>query len=325
LVEPATGEIQSCEQSKLIEVKNLTKYYGQRLALDNISFSVGKGEIVGFLGPNGAGKTTTMRVMTGFLAPTSGEVKIAGQDVLLNSLEARRLIGYLPEAVPLYADMTVRGYLDYMSRLRGMAKSRIKSRIEVVIALCHLEEYADVFISKLSKGYRQRVGIAQAIIHEPEVLILDEPTIGIDPIQISATRQLIRDLGKEHTVILSTHILPEVSMTCQRVIIINKGKILAEERIENLSSLAGRSNRVRLEVAGPQEKIIERLQDIKGVSSVRFQESHFFVEYPAGQDLRSKITEAVVQSGFTLLSFESAAMSLEDIFLKLTSQEETTH
>jgi ABC-2 type transport system ATP-binding protein len=307
----------------MIEVKNLTKYYGKRLAVDDISFNVGKGEIVGFLGPNAAGKTTTMRILTGFLAPTRGDVKVAGYDVLTHSLEARRHIGYLPEAVPLYTDMTIRGYLDFLARLRGLPGERVKSRVNEVVELCHLEEYFDVLIGKLSKGFRQRVGVAQAIVHEPDVLILDEPTIGIDPIQIASTRQLIRELGKEHTVLISTHILPEVSMVCERVIIINEGKIIAEDRIENLSSLVSGYRRVRLEVQGPTKKIAERLHQIKGVTRVSYQDSNFTVEYPVGLDLRSKITEAIVQSGFTLLSLESVEMSLEDIFLKLTTEEET--
>jgi ABC-2 type transport system ATP-binding protein len=307
----------------MIQVTNLTKYYGKRLAVDDISFNVGRGEIVGFLGPNAAGKTTTMRILTGFLAPTRGDVKVAGYDVLTHSLDARRHIGYLPEAIPLYTDMTIRGYLEFLARLRGLSADRVKSRVDDVVELCHLEEYFDVLISKLSKGFRQRVGVAQAIIHEPDVLILDEPTIGIDPIQIASTRQLIRELGKEHTVLISTHILPEVSMVCERVIIINEGKIIAEDRIENLSSLVSGYRRVRLEVQGPTKKIAERLRQIKGVTRVSYQDSNFIVEYPAGLDLRSKITEAVVQSGFTLLSLESVEMSLEDIFLKLTTEEET--
>jgi len=204
-----------------------------------------------------------------------------------------------------------------------MEGDRVKSRIEEVVELCHLEEYVDVISSKLSKGFRQRVGIAQTIIHEPEVLILDEPTVGIDPIQVSMTRRLIKELGEEHTVLLSTHILPEVSMTCDRVITINEGKIVAEDSIKNLSSMISGSKRVRLEIEGPTDKIIERLRKIKGIVQVTYQDSCYIVECPPGQDLRTKITQAVVQGGWTLLSLESIEMSLEDIFLKLTTVEET--
>jgi ABC-2 type transport system ATP-binding protein len=306
----------------MIEVKNLTKYYGKRLAVDNITFSVGKGEILGFLGPNAAGKTTTMRIITGYLSPTRGNVSVAGYDILSHSLEARRHIGYLPESVPLYTDMAVRSYLEFVARLRGVTPGKMRARLDNVIEQCHLEEYADVYISRLSKGFRQRVGLAQAIVHEPDVLILDEPTIGIDPIQIAATRQLIRELGKEHTVILSTHILPEVSMTCQRAVIIDRGKIVAEDRIENLSAMVTGSRRVRLEIEGDSRKIVAAIRQIKGVSRVSYQDSRFIVEYPSNLDLRSKITQTVVQGGFTLLSSETVEMSLEDVFLKLTTSEE---
>jgi ABC-2 type transport system ATP-binding protein len=307
----------------VIRVKNLTKYYGKRLAVDNISFSVEKGEIVGFLGPNAAGKTTTMRILTGFLAPTRGEAWVAGYNIMSNSLEARQRIGYFAESVPLYTDMTVRSYLEFLASLRGLDKNRIKTRIEDVVEICHLQEYIDVIIGKLSKGFRQRVGVAQTIIHEPEVLIMDEPTVGIDPIQVAATRKLIKELSKECTILLSTHILPEVSMTCERVIIIHQGKIVAEDRIENLSSIVAGSKRIQLEVEGSSQKVTERLRQIKGVVRVRYDGSHYIVEYPAGQDLRSKITQAIVQGGWTLLSLESIEMSLEDIFLKLTTEEET--
>jgi ABC-2 type transport system ATP-binding protein len=308
----------------MIRVENLTKYYGKRLAVDNISFNVEKGEIVGFLGPNAAGKTTTMRILTGFLAPTSGDAWVAGYNVLSHSLEARQHIGYFPEAVPLYTDMTVRLYLDFLARLRGLDKNRTRTRIEEVVEICHLEEYIDVLIGKLSKGFRQRVGVAQAIIHEPEVLILDEPTIGIDPIQVAMTRQLIKELGKERTILLSTHILPEVSMTCERVIIINEGKIVAEDSIKNLSSMIGGAKRIRLEVSGPSKQVTQRLRQIGGVLQVRYDGSHYIVECSAGQDPRGKIMEAIVQSGWTLLSMESVEMSLEEIFLKLTTKEETS-
>ena len=308
----------------MIRVENLTKYYGKRLAVDNISFNVGKGEIVGFLGPNGAGKTTTMRILTGFLAPTRGNVWVADYDMSQHSLEARQHIGYFPEAMPLYSDMTVRSYLDFSSRLRGLDKNRVKTRVEEVVDICHLEEYIDVLIGKLSKGFRQRVGVAQAIIHEPGVLILDEPTIGIDPIQVAMTRQLIKKLGEERTILLSTHILSEVSVTCDRVIIINEGRIIAEDRIENLSSLVSGSKRIRLEVEGPAEKVAEHLRRIEGVLQVSYEDSHYIVECSAGQDPRGKIMETIVQGGWTLLSLESIGMSLEDIFLKLTTEEKTS-
>jgi ABC-2 type transport system ATP-binding protein len=306
----------------MIKVENLTKYYGERLAVDNISFSVDKGEIVGFLGPNAAGKTTTMRILTGFLAPTRGEAWISGYSILSNSLEARQHTGYFAESVPLYSDMTVRNYLDFLGKLRGLDKKKLKTRIDAVVELCHLQEYIDVIIGKMSKGYRQRVGIAQAIIHEPDVLIMDEPTVGIDPLQVAGTRQIIKDLGKEHTVLLSTHILPEVSMTCQRVIIINDGKIVAEDRIENLSSVVSGVRRFRLEVTGPSKQIMERLRRVPGILKLSFDGSKYLLECSAGQDPRSKITEAIVQGGWTLLSLETVEMSLEDVFLKLTAEKE---
>ena len=306
----------------MIRVQNLTKYYGERLAVDNISFNVEKGEIVGLLGPNAAGKTTTMRILTGFLMPTRGDAWIADCNMITNSLEGRKHIGYLPEAIPLYTDMTTRAYLEFSARLRGLDKNRIKTRIEDVVEICHLEEYIDVIMGKLSRGFRQRVGVAQSIIHEPEVLILDEPTIGIDPIQVAQTRQLIRELGKEHTVLLSSHILPEVSMTCDRVVIIHEGKIVAEDRIENLSSILKGGKRIRLEIKGPAEKVAKRLQQIEGIRQVSFEEPYHIVECPPEEDPRPKIMEAVVQSGWILLTMEPIEMSLEDIFLELTTEEE---
>ena len=307
----------------MIKVENLTKYYGERLAVDNISFSIETGEIVGFLGPNAAGKTTTMRILTGYLAPTRGDAWVAGYNILTNSLEARQRTGYFAESVPLYTDMTVRGYLGFLAKIRGLDNNRIKTRINDVVQTCHLEEYIDVIIGKLSRGFRQRVGIAQAIIHEPEVLIMDEPTVGIDPIQVSMTRQLIKELGKQRTVLLSTHILPEVSMICERVIIINEGKIAADHSIEELSSSVSGVKRFRLEVDGPSKQIIERLRRVPGISKVSFDSLHYAVESAAGQDPRSKISEAIIQSGWTLLALEAVEMSLEDIFLKLTRDEKT--
>jgi ABC-2 type transport system ATP-binding protein len=306
----------------VIKVQNLTKYYGERLAVDNISFNVAKGEIVGLLGPNGAGKTTTMRILTGFLIPTSGDTWIADCNMVTNSLEGRQHIGYLPEAIPLYTDVTVRSYLEFAGRLRGVGKYEIKDRIDDVVELCHLENYIDVLIGKLSRGFRQRVGVAQAIIHEPEVMILDEPTIGIDPIQVAQTRQLIKDLGEEHTILISSHILPEVSMICDRVVIIHEGKIVAEDRIENLSAILRNSKNVRLEVQGPYDAVTTKLQQVAGVRRVQYQEPYHIVECPADQDLRSSLMTAIVQGGWIILSMTTVDMSLEDIFLELTSEEE---
>jgi len=306
----------------MIRVENLVKYYGKHLAVDGISFNVGKGEIVGFLGPNAAGKTTTMRILTGFLMPTSGAVWVAGYDMMKRSLEARHHIGYLPEAIPLYSDMTVRSYLDFFARLRGLDRNRIKTRIEEVVDICHLEEYVDVLIGRLSRGFRQRVGVAQAIMHKPEVLVLDEPTAGIDPIQVAATRQLIKELGRECTVIISSHILPEVSMTCERVIIIDEGRIVAEDRIESLSAMVRGSKRFRLEVEGSSEEVAERLRQTDGVDQVRWEDPYYIIECSAEQDPRGKIMKTLVQGGWTLLSMEPVELSLEDIFLRLTTAEE---
>jgi len=306
----------------VIRVENLTKYYGERLAVDDISFHVEKGEIVGFLGPNAAGKTTTMRIITGFLMPTRGDIWVADHNMSTHSLDGRRHIGYLPEAIPLYTDMTTRAYLEFVAKLRGLDKDRIRTRIDEVVEMCRLEEYIDVIIGKLSRGFRQRVGVAQSIIHEPDVLILDEPTIAIDPIQVAQTRQLIKELGKEHTILLSTHILPEVSMICERVIIIHEGKIVAEDRIENLSSIIRGGKRIRVEVQGPADQVAKRLQQIKGVRQVIFEKPYHIVECPPEQDPRPKIMEAVVKGGWVLLSMESVEMSLEDIFLELTTEEE---
>jgi len=311
----------------MIEVENLTKYYGEFPAISNVSFTVFKGEIVGFLGPNGAGKTTTMRILTSFMPPTSGTARIAGYDVVSESLQARQRIGYLPETVPLYTDMTVRGYLSFMGTIRGMDNKKIKSRIEDVIQVCHLEDYYNSLISKLSKGFRQRVGIAQAILHEPDVLVLDEPTIGIDPIQIVETRQLIKDLGQEHTLILSTHILPEVSMICQRVVIIHEGEIVAEDTPENLATRLEGTERLHMEVRGPVKAVTKALRDVQGVQDVTYTEGDdgavgYTIIVKRGDEMRTDLAKAVIERGWGLLSLEALTMSLEDIFLRLTTVEQ---
>ena len=305
----------------MLEIRDLTKTYGKRVAVNNISFSVAKGEIVGFLGPNGAGKTTTMRVITGYLMPTSGEVSVAGFNMRTRSREGRKRIGYMPEIVPLYTDMTTRAYLTYVGRLRGLDRKRCMTQIDRLVELCGLEEYIDTIVGKLSKGFRQRVGLAQAIIHEPDVLILDEPTVGIDPIQVAQTRELIKELGREHTILLSTHILPEVSMICERVIIIHQGRIVARDSIEDISAALKGGNRLQLTVEGPPEEVADELKRIGTVRDVTYESPFHLVLYDSEQNPQSAITELMVRNGWTLLAMQKTDMSLEDIFLDLTTVE----
>ncbi|MBF8266852.1 MAG: transporter [Dehalococcoidia bacterium] len=309
----------------MIEVRDLTKYYGDFPAIEGISFTVNKGEVLGFLGPNAAGKTTTMRILTGFMPPTSGSASIAGYDVVDDSLDARRHIGYLPETVPLYTEMTVEDYLDFMGAIRGMSRRQRRLRVSEVIGICHLEEYQSSLIGKLSKGFRQRVGIAQAILHEPDVLILDEPTIGIDPIQVVETRNLIKSFGGEHTVILSTHILPEVSMVCERVIIIHEGRVVAIDRPGNLSERLRGTERIEMDIRGPVAQVMTALRNIRGVREVTRTGSGDVVSYNVesvhGADLREQIATLVAQKGWGLLRLQPVYMSLEDIFLRLTAKE----
>ena len=306
----------------MIEVENLTKYYGDFPAVEDISFTVNKGEVLGFLGPNAAGKTTTMRVLTGFMPPTSGSARIAGFDVVDQSLEARRHIGYLPETVPLYTEMSVVDYLDFMGKIRGMDKQWRRRRIGEVIDICRLGDYRSSLIGKLSKGFRQRVGIAQAVLHEPEVLILDEPTSGIDPIQVVETRKLIKGFGGDHTVILSTHILPEVSMVCQRVIIIHEGQVVAIDRPENLSERLRGTERLEVDIRGPSAQVMSALRNIPGVQDVaridRDGVGIYNIETTSGADLREEISNLVLQQGWGLLRLQPIQMSLEEIFLRLT-------
>ena len=312
----------------MIEVSDITKNFGDFPAVSSLTFSVEQGEILGFLGPNGAGKSTTMKIITGFMPPTSGTVEVAGFDIVEHSLDARKHIGYLPETVPLYTDMTVSDYLSFMGTIRGMSSTEIKSRRSEVIDLCRLEEYQTTIIGKLSKGYRQRVGIAQAILHEPDVLILDEPTIGIDPIQVVETRQLIKDLGKDHTLILSSHILPEVSMICDRVIIIHEGQIVAIDDPVNLGTNLSGIERVELEVKGPNSEIINVLESVPGVEDIeRIRVSggayhRYHITVSLGQDIRTDLASKVIENGWGLLKLQSLGMSLEEIFLRLTIEEE---
>ncbi len=312
----------------VIEAENLTKYYGTFLAIEDVSFKVDRGEIVGFLGPNGAGKTTAMRILTGFMPASSGTARVAGYDIQTQSLDVRRRIGYLPETVPLYKEMTVRAFLRFSATIRGMTGRRRETRIKDVIATCRIEDYARTPIAKLSKGYRQLVGVAQAILHEPEVLILDEPTIGIDPRQVVHIRQLIKELGREHTVILSTHILPEVSMICERIIVMDRGRIVAVDLPENLSTRLEGGRRYEVEAAGPAEDVAAKLREVRGVVKVTVEGSGetrlYRVESQPGRDIRDELSSAVVGGGFRLLGLKSHEMSLEDIFLRLTTKEKET-
>ena len=310
----------------MIQAEGLTHYYGPYPAIQDVNFGVRRGEILGFLGPNGAGKTTTMRIITGFMPPTRGTVTLDGYDVVEQSLEARRRVGYLPETVPLYTDMSVNGYLKYMGTLRGMPPKSIKARLDDVIGVCRLGDYRKTQIGKLSKGFRQRVGIAQAILHEPQVLVLDEPTIGIDPIQGVETRRLIKDLGKDQTVVLSSHILPEVSMLCDRALIINEGRIVAEDTPTHLAEGRQGVDRFEVEVGGPAAEVLPILKAIRGVNDVSRLNNNgrhtYTIQAQAGQDLRDAISQAVISNGWSLRGLQMVGMSLEEIFLRLTTHEE---
>lgn len=316
------GDSKPTEGDYAIQVTNLNKYYGTRHALRDVSFNVNRGEILGFLGPNGAGKTTTMRILTGYMPPTSGSAKVAGYDVYTQSLNVRARIGYLPENVPLYLDMTVEDYLDFCARLHHVRK--VDAAVDRAMELVNLTDRADSQIGKLSKGYRQRVGIAQAIVHEPDVLVLDEPTIGLDPRQIIEVRDLIRSLGKEHTIILSTHILPEVSQTCTRVLIIRSGQIVAEDTPQRLGSRMSDSEHIHLQVAKVAPEISQELEKIQGVLAVRPAQSDdsFEIETTLNNDRRADIAAMAVQRGWGVLELRPVRMSLEDVFLQLTMQED---
>ncbi|HLI27952.1 MAG TPA: ABC transporter ATP-binding protein [Chloroflexota bacterium] len=311
----------------MIQAEHLTKYYGPRAAVRDVTFEVAKGEILGFLGPNGAGKSTTMRMLTGYLPPTSGTAKIAGYDILTHSLEARRHIGYLPENVPLYPEMAVADYLHFMAEIRGLTNSRQRrQRVDAVMEQTNLTHMRDRLIAKLSKGYRQRVGLAQALVADPEVLILDEPTIGLDPKQIIETRNLIKSLAGEHTVILSTHILPEVSATCQRVIIINDGEIAAVDTPENLTRRLRGAETLQLEVRGPREAVAQLLRAQPQVLDVVAEPAPdgrtlFTVSCALGSDLREQLAAAVVGAGYGLAELRSVRLSLEEIFLRIITEE----
>ncbi len=311
----------------MIEVEHLSKVYGTRKAVDDISFKVEKGEILGFLGPNGAGKTTTMRILTCFMPATDGTARVAGYDVFEESLEVRRRIGYLPENPPLYPEMTVQSYLNFVAKIKGTPAGKRKAQVDDVVEKCSVGDVRNRVIGKLSKGYKQRVGLAQALLNSPEVLILDEPTIGLDPKQISEVRSLIKSLSGEHTVILSTHILPEVSMTCDRVVIIHKGKVLAMDTVEGLTHQFAGAERIALIVDGPKDDVRDKLQSVDGVIDVKVDggsnghPSSFTVECKLNSDLRRVLASAVVSQGWGLLELRGVSMSLEDVFINLVTQE----
>jgi ABC-2 type transport system ATP-binding protein len=310
----------------VIEVQHLTKRYGPVTAVDDISFSVQRGEILGFLGPNGAGKTTTMRVLTGYMPPTDGKAIVAGYDVFEQPIEAKRRTGYLPETPPLYPDMTVREYLSFVARIKGVPRGERKLRIDEMMEKTRISDVGNRPCGKLSKGYRQRVGLAQALMHNPEVLILDEPTAGLDPKQIIETRQLIKALAGDHTIILSTHILPEVSQTCQRVVIINRGKVVAVDTPENLTSRLRGSETMYLQVDSAGADVASVLQRVSGVTRVAIADSKqqivgYEVDSEAGRDVRRELAAAVVGRGWGLLEMRPMRMSLEEIFLHVTTEE----
>jgi len=304
----------------MIQVEGLTKDYGARRAIDALTFHAEKGEILGFLGPNGAGKTTTMRILAGYMPPTAGMAKVAGYDVVEQSLDVRRRVGYMPETVPLYPDMTVFEYLKFMADLRHLPDA--EDRVDGVLEIVHMEERAGGYIANLSKGMLQRIGLAQALLHQPEVLILDEPTIGLDPAQIREVRTLIQDIGRERTVLLSTHILSEAQQICNRVLIINKGRIIAEDSPQHLQSRLTGAQRVSLKVGNDTNGLEVLLRDIPGVSRVSgMAEGYFEVETAPGQDVRPLIARTLVKADYDLLELRPIGLSLEDIFLELTREE----
>lgn len=311
----------------MIEVQNLTKIYGgSTLAVDNVTFRVNEGEILGFLGPNGAGKTTTMRILTTFLPATNGTAKVAGFDVFEQPMEVKKRLGYLPENPPLYSDMTVKEYLRFTAEIKNIPAKAIAKAIERVLDRISLQTMQNRLIKKLSKGYRQRVGIAQALIHDPAVLVLDEPTIGLDPAQIREVRGLIKDLASDHTVILSTHILPEVEMTCDRFIIISDGKIVTEDSMDNVRSNANQPDKIHLTAEGPAEAIKEKMMAITGTKTVDILPSEngisqMTIAFDPGTDTRKIVAKTIHENGWGLLEMKSKTHSLEDIFLRAISQE----
>lgn len=307
----------------MIEVRGLSKSYGDRIAIKDLNFTVKKGEVVGFLGPNGAGKSTTMKIITGYMAPSSGEVRVGGFDVFENPLEVKSQIGYLPETPPVYTDMMVDDYLIYVARLRGKTKVEAKSLAQAAMEKTNLGEVQKRLIGNLSKGFRQRVGLAQALVGDPEVLILDEPTVGLDPKQVHEMRDLIQRLKGQHTIILSTHILPEVQASCDRIIIINRGQIVAEDSLESLGKRMSASGQVTIKVRRKQEDLVRTLSDLKGVVAVRREGATLDVSVDHNEDTIEAIAEQAVKMGAGLVELKALDLDLEEIFIRLTSADRT--
>jgi ABC-2 type transport system ATP-binding protein len=310
----------------LIEVQHLTKRYGRFTAVDDVSFRVERGEILGFLGPNGAGKTTTMRILTGYMPATEGKAIVAGFDVFDQPIEAKRRTGYLPETPPLYHDMTVQDYLTFVAKIKGVPTNERSSRIKSIMAKTRIDDVGSKLCARLSKGYKQRVGLAQALIHNPDVLILDEPTAGLDPKQIIETRQLIKDLAGDHTIILSTHILPEVSQTCQRIVIISKGRVVAVDTPDNLTARLRGTETMYVQIDAAGSNAVASLERVAGVTRVVESDRHnavvgYEIESEQGRDIRRELARAVVTNGWGLLELRPMRMSLEDIFLSLTTED----
>jgi ABC-2 type transport system ATP-binding protein len=306
----------------MIEVENLTRYYGSRRAINNLSFQIEKGEVVGFLGPNGAGKSTTMNIISCILPASNGTVKINRFDTFEQSLEIRKMIGYLPETPPLYHDMNVAKYLFFAAGVRGVSSKNIPAAVERVIEKCSLKDVGHRIIGRLSKGYQQRVGLAQAMVHDPEILILDEPTIGLDPIQIIEIRKLIQELAEEHTIILSSHILPEITQICKRVIIINEGKIAAVDSLGGLTASLRKSDRLSLTVRKSKDTIIEKLSSLDQViSASSTEEKQFLIECSLRSNLQDDIAKLALENDWGIIELKPISMTLEDIFLKLTLEE----
>ena len=306
----------------MIEVENLTRYYGTRCAINNLSFQIEKGEVVGFLGPNGAGKSTTMNIIACILPASRGNVKINGFDTFEQSLEIRKIIGYLPETPPLYPDMIVTDYLNFSAKIRGIDTKQTISAVQRVLEKCSLKDVGHRIIGRLSKGYQQRVGLAQAMVHEPEILILDEPTIGLDPIQIIEIRKLIQELAAEHTIILSSHILPEITQICKRVIIINEGEIAAVDSLGGLTASLRKSERLSLTVRNPEGNVLEELKKLDQViSTTKGEDNQYFIECKLRSNLQDDIARLALENHWGIVELKPVSMTLEDIFLKLTLEE----